>query len=565
MLPASRSLLIAGFKQRFIQVHLRDGPLALGKKMSAAGTGKLKFNQMVAAADPAVLGWAAVGARCAWGFNCASEPERQRTRARGPRAKLQREADDCQPLGTTKVEPMPDNFDLASHLAAHGQSHLVQGLDQLPTAAREPYLARLADIDWEELQHHSSPPSASAVGKSRVIDHAERSRRSAELERAGEAAYRAGQVAVLMVAGGQGTRLGSSAPKGCFSVAPHSAKSIYQLQAEKVLSLSRRIGKAVPFLVMTSPMTDSETRDFFAVNGNFGLTAEQVRFFSQGTVPSLDAEGRALLSGPGTLLENPDGHGGCFTALVKSGNLARLRREGVTQIVYIQVDNILVPVDDALLVGVAVVEQAEVVTKVLEKAHPDEKVGHLVKVDGHDVIVEYTEVTPEQARSRDAAGELIYRWGSPAMHCWSVAFLGRLTDAGYKIPLHRSSKPLKAWLEGKVQEVKGWKNERFIFDLIPEAKVSVGLAIDRDDEFAPVKNKEGIDSPATAVELAHRQFSRWLATAGVTLALPSAARIEISPLYAATQSQFLERWDRRVTSLSGDYYLEEDRASANAR
>ena len=460
---------------------------------------------------------------------------------------------------------MTDAFALADHLATHGQSHLLQGVEQLAVAERDAYLQRLADIDWAEMKHHSSPPPSGTVGKSRVIDLAERAKRKAEFERIGEAAYRAGQVAVLMVAGGQGTRLGSSAPKGCFSVAPHSAKSIYQLQAEKVLSLSRRVGRDVPFLVMTSPMTDSETRDFFAVNGNFGLTSAQVRFFSQGTVPSLDQQGRALLSGLGKLLENPDGHGGCFTALVKSGNLAQLRAEGVTQIVYIQVDNILVPVDDNQLVGVAVAEKADVVTKVLEKAHPDEKVGHLVKVDGHDVIVEYTEVTPEQARSVDAAGELIYRWGSPAMHCWSVAFLGRLTDAGYKIPLHRSSKPLKAWLDGQHQEVKGWKNERFIFDLIPEAKVSIGLAIDRDDEFAPVKNKDGSDSPATAVAMASAQYVRWLQAAGVKLNLPADARIEISPLFAATQSQFLARWDKRVSEVTGNYYLEEDRSAANAR
>ena len=460
---------------------------------------------------------------------------------------------------------MIDAFALAELLAHNGQSHLLVGVDLLPTSQRTAYLARLADIDWEELQHHSSPPPTGTVGKSRVIDLSERATRRSELERIGEAAYRSGQVAVLMVAGGQGTRLGSSAPKGCFSVAPHSGKSIYQLQAEKVLSLSRRIGKDVPFLVMTSPMTDVETRDFFQVNGLFGLKPEQVRFFSQGTVPSLDQQGRALLTAPGKLLENPDGHGGCFTALVKSGNLARLRSEGVAQIIYIQVDNILVPVDDAQLLGVATAEKADVVTKVLEKAHPDEKVGHLVRVDGHDVIVEYTEVTPEQARSKDAQDELIYRWGSPAMHCWSVKFLGRLADQNYKIPLHRSSKPLRAWIDGQTQEVKGWKSERFIFDLIPEANVSVGLAIDRHDEFAPVKNKDGTDSPATAVDMAHQQYTRWLQAAGVSLTLPASARIEISPLFAATQAQFLAKWDQRVTALTGDYYLEEDRSAANAR
>ncbi len=461
---------------------------------------------------------------------------------------------------------MADAFALAETLAKFDQSHLLTGVADLAQAEREAYLARLAAIDWEEQRHHSTPPPMGAVGPSRVVDFAERARREAEFTRVGEAAYRAGAVAVLMVAGGQGTRLGSSAPKGCFALAPHSGKSIYQLQAEKVLSLSRRIGRAVPFLVMTSPMTDAETREFFAAHNDFGLAPGQARFFSQGTVPSLDQQGRALLARPGKLLENPDGHGGCFTALVKSGNLAALRQQGVRQIVYIQVDNILAPVDDALLVGLAEVESADAITKVLEKAHPDEKVGHLVKVaaaDGagsHDVIIEYTEVTPEQTRSKSATGELNYRWGSPAMHCWSVAFLGRLTDQGYRIPLHRTAKPLKAWSPGTppgtVSEIKGWKNERFIFDLIPEAKVSLGLAIDRDAEFAPVKNKDGTDSPASANDLAHRQYVAWLTAAGVKVDLPANARIEISPLFAATKAQFLARWDHRISAVSGDYYLE---------
>lgn len=457
---------------------------------------------------------------------------------------------------------MFDPFTVADLLTRHRQDHLLAEVAALAAPARDAYLRRLAEIDWEEMTHHAEPPSMGEVGSSRVVTMDERARRHAALSPAGEAAYRAGQVGVLMVAGGQGTRLGSSAPKGCFQVAPHSGKSIYQLQAEKVLSLSRRCGRAVPFLVMTSPMTDDETREFFQANGWFGLDEQQVRFFSQGTVPSLDQQGRALLGAPGKLLENPDGHGGCFTALVKSGNLARLTAEGVKHLVYIQVDNILVPVDDAELVGLAVLEKTDVITKVLEKAHPDEKVGHLVRVGASDRIIEYTEVTPEQARSKNPQGDLIYRWGSPAMHCWSIDFLARLDAQGYKIPLHRSSKPLKAWSNGSISDVKGWKSERFIFDLIPEAKISLGMAIDRDAEFAPVKNtnetagKANLDSPATATALASALYASWLRAAGVKITLPPTSCIEISPLFAATKAQFLAKWDKRVKEISGDYYLE---------
>jgi len=445
---------------------------------------------------------------------------------------------------------------LSATLKQHGQDHLLVHLETLSGSEKAAFATRLSQIDWEELEHAAEPPDLAEIGPSCVYDFAARSTRAAPLREAGESCLQEGQVAVLMVAGGQGTRLGLTAPKGCFPIAPHSRKTIYQLQAEKVLSLSRRCNRSVPFLVMTSPMTDADTRDFFSQHENFGLQSEQVRFFSQSTVPSLDREGRALLASPGALLENPDGHGGCFTALVASGNLERLRREGVTQIIYIQVDNILAPVDDVELVGLATIEKADVVTKVLEKAHPDEKLGHLVRVGGADRIVEYTEVTPEQARMRNASGQLIYRWGSPAMHCWSVAFLGRLADRGYKLPLHRSSKPLKAWTASGVVETQGWKSERFIFDLIPEASVSVGLEISRDDEFAPVKNASGDDSAATAVALAHRQYVRWLKAASVAVELSETARVEIGPLFAATEAQFLQRWDRRFTHLQDDLNLQ---------
>ncbi len=458
---------------------------------------------------------------------------------------------------------MVDPFAVSEMLNKHGQAHLLAGLEQLDGATRERFLERLAEIDWVELHHRTAVHNAGEVAASRVVDVAQRERRRAELEPIGEKAYRDGAVAVLMVAGGQGTRLGLSGPKGCFTIAPHSHKSIYQLQAEKVLSLSRRIGRAVPFLVMTSPMTDAETREFFAANGDFRLAGGQVRFFSQGTVPSLDEHDRALFEKPGKLLENPDGHGGCFTALVKSGQLERLRKEGIRHLAYIQVDNITVPVDDPFLIGLAVAENTDVITKVLEKAHPDEKVGHLVRVGSHDCIIEYTELTPEQTRQKNAKGEMVYRWGSPAIHCWSVDFLVRLAASGYKLPLHRSSKPLKAWIPdakgGAVGEVKGWKSERFIFDLLPEAKVSLGLAIRREEEFAPVKNASGADSAESAVALASALHGSWLAKAGVKVELPSQARIEISPLYAATERQFLDKWDKRVSEVTGDYYLEEER------
>lgn len=445
--------------------------------------------------------------------------------------------------------------ELAELLERHGQAHLLGAAADLDPGTRDRFLGRLGSIDWGELEHAIERPTLEGVEPPDVVTLAERRRRGDELRAAGEDAYREGRVAVLMVAGGEGTRLGLAGPKGCFPLAPHSGKSIYQLQAEKVVAVSRRAGRAVPLLVLTSPATDAESRELFRAHDRFGLDADQVRFFVQGTVPSLDRDGRALLARPGELLENPDGHGGVFAALVGSGNLDRLAAAGVGHVVYVQVDNVLAPVDDPELVGLAVAERADVVTKVLEKAHPDEKVGHLVRVAGRDRIVEYTELSAEETRARARTGELVYRWGSPALHCWSVDFLVRLAGVGFRPPLHRSAKPLEAWIDGAVRQVSGWKHERFVFDLLPEAERSLGLEVERAAEFAPVKNAEGEDSPATAVELLHRQFVEWLRAAGVSVSLPPGARLEVSPLFAATRAQFLERWDGRVAEVSGDWYL----------
>jgi UDP-N-acetylglucosamine/UDP-N-acetylgalactosamine diphosphorylase len=445
---------------------------------------------------------------------------------------------------------------ISEELRAHGQEHLLAHADALDGDRRERFLARLEAIGWHELDAVAEAPRQGDVRPAEVVTLVERARRAVELGRAGEDAYRRGAVAVVIVAGGQGTRLGFDGPKGAFPLAPHSRKSIYQLQAEKVRAVSARVGVDVPLLVLTSPMTDAATRAFFAQHGDFGLVEGQLRFFVQGTVPSVDRDGRALLAEPGVLLENPDGHGGAFSALVASGELERLREDGVEQIVYIQVDNVLAPVDDPELVGLATVAGADVVTKVLEKAHPEERVGHLVTQGGRDRVVEYTELTPEETRARTPDGELIYRWGSPAMHAWSVDFLVRLAESGYRPPLHRSAKPLRAWIDGAVREVDGWKYERFIFDLIPEARRSIGMEIEREAEFAPVKNAEGDDSPATAVELAHRQYVDWLRAAGVRVELPVGDLVEISPLLAATRSQFLSRWDGRVAEITRGVYLE---------
>src|SRR5258708_37576090 len=232
-------------------------------------------------------------------------------------------------------------------LHEYGQGHVLAGWDRLNESGRRELLAQLHALDLEQLRnlyakrdHAVQLPSPERIAPVPVIGIASDPR---EPRRLGEDSLGRGEVAVLLVAGGQGTRLGFDHPKGMFPIGPVSNKSLFQLHAEKVLATSRRYGKPVPFLVMTSPATDAESKEFFTEHQYFGLPARDVHFFCQGTMPALDlATGKLLMETPGRLFTSPNGHGGTLTALSDSGLLDQVRDRGIRHIFYFQVDNPLV-------------------------------------------------------------------------------------------------------------------------------------------------------------------------------------------------------------------------------
>lgn len=203
-------------------------------------------------------------------------------------------------------------------------------------------------------------------------------------------------MAVLLVAGGQGSRLGFEHPKGMFPIGPVSNKTLFQIHAEKVLALQRRYGRLVPFLIMTSPATDAETRDFFRQQKYFGLAPDEVWFFCQGTMPALDmASGRLLMEAPGRLFLSPNGHGGTLTALADSGLLDRLRNQGIREVFYFQVDNPLIKVADPVFLGHHLGQRAEVSARIVPKEGPTDRLGNLVLVDGRCTMIEYSDLPLE--------------------------------------------------------------------------------------------------------------------------------------------------------------------------
>jgi UDP-N-acetylglucosamine/UDP-N-acetylgalactosamine diphosphorylase len=442
---------------------------------------------------------------------------------------------------------MPDlSPDLLHRLHAYGQTHALAGWERLDDPERDALLGQLQALDLAQLQrlYARRAEQSAKLDPSRVepppVTAAEAI--TSDEVRRGEEALRRGEVAALVVAGGQGSRLGFEHPKGLFPIGPVTERSLFRIHAEKVLALTRRYGRPVPLLVMTSPATDAETRAFFAEHRNFGLPPGDVAFFQQGTMPALDlATGRLLLERPGVLFLSPNGHGGTLTALRDSGLLAGLRGRGVKQVFYFQVDNPLVKIADPAFLGHHLAADAEVSTKVVEKTHPAERVGVLGLTDGRCSIIEYSDLPEGLAPLADEGGRLRYRAGSPAIHVFDLAFLERVTRDGESLPFHLARKkvpytdPATGYTVTPTTE-NALKFERFIFDALPLAERWTAVWTTRREEFAPLKNGSGPDSPATVRQALSDLAADRLEQAGVTVPRrpdgAAAVMIEMSPLFA---------------------------------
>jgi UDP-N-acetylglucosamine/UDP-N-acetylgalactosamine diphosphorylase len=447
---------------------------------------------------------------------------------------------------------------LRERYAASGQDHVLRFWDSLDDGGRE-RLARQAErIDLGEIARiFAAARNLAAPGVrrlepvpvDRLPEHGGSAAARGTARRRGEDLLRAGRVGVVVVAGGQGTRLGFDGPKGTFSIGPVSERSLFELHGQRLRRARARYGAAIPWYVMTSPATDSETRGFFAGHGHFGLPRGDVMFFCQATVPALDPEGRLILEAPDRIAESPNGHGGAFTALADSGALADMERRGVTLISYFQVDNPLVPPADPTFLGLHDGAGAEFSCKVIRKRDPMEKLGVLARVDGRVGIVEYTEIDDEHRHARGPDGELVYWAGNPAIHTLDVRFARAVAEAADEcLPYHASAKKIPtvdaAGRPVQPEAPNGYKLERFLFDALPAARRVELVEVDRELEYAPVKNAEGGDSPATARAALSDLARRWLEASGVRV--PPDVSIELDHAHIDCEEDVKERGIRSV-------------------
>lgn len=363
-------------------------------------------------------------------------------------------------------------------------------------------------------------------------------------------ALRGGGVAVVTVAGGQASRLGFDGPKGAYPLGPVSGASLFQMLAGGLRRMRERAGVSIPWVLMTGPDNDAETRAFFAARNFFGLGARTIRFACQATLPALSPEGEPLFTAPGVPFRNPDGHGGLFRALESSGALAQLGERGVETLFTCQVDNPLAPIADPAFLGFHLERGARMSAKAVVKTEPAEKVGVLAVCDGLTRCVEYSDLPAAAQAERAPDGGLRLRAGNIAMHAIALDFARRM--ACTDLPLHLARKRVRALgPDGRLAEVAAVKFETFVFDAMPLAGPG-GCAVQealREEEFAPLKNRSGADSAATARAALDARARRWLAAAG----LPSAAagEIELAPGVATDAADLADRAARLECALGG--------------
>jgi UDP-N-acetylglucosamine/UDP-N-acetylgalactosamine diphosphorylase len=447
--------------------------------------------------------------------------------------------------------------DAKNILVKHGQEHVLAFYDTLPEQDQAALLAQIESIDFHSLaqmqatlqQGGSADAGTLDIVPAPVLELDEVRTRSEASAKVGATALRMGRVGVLVVAGGQGSRLGFEGPKGAYEIGPISGASLFEIHARKVLALESLYQAEVPFYIMTSQANDADTRSFFKDNDYFGLAPERVLFFSQCMWPALAENGKLILEAPGRIFMNPDGHGGTIRALDVNGMFADMDRRGVDTLFYFQVDNPMVEIADPVFIGLHLHEKAEVSVKVCAKRDGGEKIGVVALREGRSCIVEYSELTPAQMSEKGPDGRLRLLYGSVAIHVFSVPFLKQAAKRPMLLHLAHKQVPYVDAQGNKIKPEKpnAWKFEKFIFDVLPDAGKVLHVAFDRALEFSPVKNATGEDSPATTQRDMIRKFAGWMACCGVAVERAADGeprfKIEIDPCYAISAEELRNRLD----------------------
>ncbi len=393
--------------------------------------------------------------------------------------------------------------ELLNVLKEHGQEHIFEAYQKLDDKGKEKLAAQIERIDWSIVEMAGHKELSQERGKLEPLSALEVTQieeNKAKYEEIGLGAIRAGKVGAVLLAGGQGTRLGSDGPKGKYNIGLTKEIYIFERLIRNLMDVTDKAGCFVPLYVMTSDKNHDETTAFFEEKNYFGYPKDFVKFFKQEMAPSVDFQGKLYMESADSLSLSPNGNGGWFYSMEVTGVLKDVKARGVEWLNIFAVDNVLQRIADPVFVGATIDSGCVSGAKVVRKADPEEKIGVLCLEDGKPSIVEYYEMTEEIINSREANGELSYNFGVILNYLFRVDQLEEISSQ--KMAVHIVEKKIP-YIDEKGVLVKpespnGYKFELLVLDMIHMFDNCLSYEVVRDYEFAPIKNKTGVDSVESA-------------------------------------------------------------------
>ena len=392
-------------------------------------------------------------------------------------------------------------------LEEKGQMQLLKYYDELDEVGKKTLLDGISNIDWSFEDALKNPSDMSGKGRDihpiGGLRRSETEKNFAKFECVGTEAIKAGKVAAVLLAGGMGTRLGVDGPKGAYDIGITKPLYIFEQQMRNLLEVTNKCGAIVPLYIMTSDKNHEQTMNFWKDHDYFGYPEAEVKFFKQDMAPAVDYDGKILLERKDTPALSPNGNGGWFSSMERAGLCEELKSRGVEWINIYAVDNVLQRIADPVFVGATICSGVNCGAKVVCKNAPNEKVGVLCMDGDKPDIIEYYELTEEMANERDENGELAYCYGVILNYLFRFSKLEEI--AGDKIPVHIVEKKIECVGEDgvtrKPEKENGKKFETLAVDLIKPMGTVLPFEVVREREFAPIKNKTGVDSVESAQEL----------------------------------------------------------------
>ena len=406
---------------------------------------------------------------------------------------------------------MDENLEsIRKTLKRYSQEHLLNGYEKLDSVKKKELIEQIENTDFDLINNlYNNTKKDVEIKESQItpIEYLDKEKLNGyykSFQETGEKAIRSGKLAAVTMAGGQGTRLGHQGPKGTFDIGLDSHKSLFELLSDSLKEQGKKYNVVIPWFIMTSKENNDATVEFFAKHKFFGYEKDKnIFFFEQGELPMVDTEGKILIGEDGLIKEAADGHGGIYEALVKNGMTKKMRKLGVEWIFIGGVDNCLVKMVDPILMGIAIQKHVTAAGKSVVKANPQEKVGVFCKKNGRPSVVEYTEIPKEMSEATDSRGDLIYGESHILCNLFNIEAVERMGSR--PLPYHTAFKKA-TYIDKDGNKVvpdgpNAYKFEAFLFDAFGELDDMAILRVKREEEFAPVKNAQGIDSPETAREL----------------------------------------------------------------